>query len=467
MISLGISFIILIIWYLLFKGIVKSKRELSKKQEIIYLVIYFSVLLILQICVLKYLSVYPEWDFGVVFGNAESYVLNGERNKLIYPGYFQYFPNNILLFQLIVFFIKAGMIFGVSALHSAWLMNLIFINLSYLFLYLTLRKKFGVKPAIFGSIIALFFISVLLYSSIFYSDTLSLFVGILFIYLYLLLDSKYKNKRIEILIFCLFGFLLFYAKEIKITSAIPLIAILFDYVMKNYKEKTAYSNILIMLFVFLILGTCFKALVVNNNGYGFNEGDYRKYPYTHWIMMGIEDIEKDNSKRMSYGGYNYDDYILTENCGSTKKAIVFNLKEYVRRVNKMGALGYIDYLTKKGVNEWADGMYYVDVKLHNKPIHPENSLYRFMIQDDSKMILIYFTQGVQFAFLILLIGGAIIKLLNKSDKLDYIRLSILGVFIFLLFWEGRSRYLLNFIPLFILIIVESYMIFEKKLQKRK
>lgn len=178
--------------------------------------------------------------------------------------------------------------------------------------------------------------------------------------------------------------------------------------------------------------------------------------------MGVEDIDKDNSGRNSYGGYNLDDYLVTLQYNNGKEAAKFNIDETWIRIKKMGVTGYYEYLNKKAVNAWTDGLYLVDAKLQMSPRHSNGLVYNELLMNKSnKYKMIYFSQGVQYLFIIALILGAILKYYNHSNKIDIVRLSIIGIFIFLLIWENRSRYLLNFIPLFVYIICELFVLLGK------
>lgn len=430
LISLFITFFLFFILYSIYKKFVAKKSAISKKYEIIILIILFFFLLLVEFFVLKNLSVNPSWDFDVVFKNAESYVVTGVRDKAYYPSYFEYFPNNIMLFVMLVIFIKCGTLIGLSALNSAWAMNLLFINLSYIMLYLTIRKKFGNRVALFGLVISFFFIAPILYSSIFYSDTLSMFVGITFIFLFLHLNKDKTFSLFNILIFILFGVLLFYGKEIKITSIIPFIAIII-YLLFSFENRMISFNLLITLVVFIILSTLFKFCIVNNSSFGFQESKYGAIPYTHWIMMGVEDIDKDNNTRNSYGGYNADDYNLTLQFDNGKEATKFNVNETMRRIKKMGFPGYYKYLNKKAVNAWTDGLYLVDIKLQMNPRHSNNFIYnKVLIDKTNKYKIIHFCQGLQYLFIMTLIIGTFLKFFDHSNKIDIIRLSNRSMYLF-------------------------------------
>ena len=68
--------------------------------------------------------------------------------------------------------------------------------------------------------------------------------------------------------------------------------------------------------------------------------------------------------------------------------------------------------------------------------------------------------------LVIIIIGSILKLSKKSE-IDYLRLSLIGLFIFFLLWENRSRYIFNYIPIFILIIVDFYNNLKEKVDDKK
>ena len=67
--------------------------------------------------------------------------------------------------------------------------------------------------------------------------------------------------------------------------------------------------------------------------------------------------------------------------------------------------------------------------------------------------MIYFNSSVSFAFLILLVMSFLWALIKKDNNLLVIQLSISMIFVFLLLWENRSRYLYNYIPIFNIVIV--------------
>ncbi len=438
-------------------------KNLSIKKTIIFLIIYFLVISVIQFIVFKYLSVEPGWDFGVIYDNAVKYINEGTIKNSVYPEYFQYYPNNIMLFVIEIIFIKVGNLFGIKSLFSCYIMNIIFIDFAMLLLFLVLRKKYDNITGIIGLLISLFFIPLFLYVPIFYSDTMSLFIPLLIMLLYLYVDDN-KSKANYIIFVCL-GFVLFLGWQIKISSIFILIAILVDYILNH---KKIFINLLLMIIVFGISTILFKLLIVNNDRFEFQQNEYGSYPFTHWIMMGVEVIEDGKSDRNAYGGYSGEDYDLSRSFPTGKDAIKFNLKEYTRRVKKLGIIGYNEFLLRKSVNIWTDGYYFSDTKINIKPKNSDNLIRNFMFNNEnSKFLMINFTQAVQYVFILALIIGSIIKISWKDNKFDYLRLTIIGLFVFFQFWEARSRYIFNYIPIFILIIIEGMMILnDKRIDKK-
>lgn len=448
-ISLLFALPIIFIFYKISK--LNKYKDISLKKTIIFLIIYFAIVSIIQIIVLRFLSVNPGWDFGVLFSDAVNYANTGSRKGSVFMEYFQYYPNNIMLFKIMTLFIKVGNLFGIKAIISCYIMNILFIDFALLLLFLVLKKKFGISTGFAGLIISLFFLPLFLYTPVFYSDTMSLFIPLLILLLYLYVDKE-KTKR-NYIIFLLLGIVLFFGFQLKISSIFILIAIIIDYIINH---KKIIINLIIMTVTFLLLNFLFKTLIVNNPRYEFKQNDYGKYPFTHWIMMGVEDIDKDNSGRNSYGGYSGTDFDMSRSYKTGNDAMKFNISEYFNRVNKMGMLKYGEFLTRKGVNIWTDGYYYSDVKLSISPKDSDNKIRDIMYNNKTtKYLLINFTQGVQYAFILIMIFGIIKQIKNKSEYFDYLLLTLIGLFVFFLFWGARSRYIFNYVPIFIVIIIKS------------
>jgi 4-amino-4-deoxy-L-arabinose transferase-like glycosyltransferase len=473
LISLIVSLIIIILWIILYHFIHKKYLKVSLKSEIIIVTFIMLIVLFVQYLIVKELSVNPSWDFGVVFKNAENFVLYGNRlDENLYFGYFEFFPNNIMFFVILTIFMKIGMLFGISTLHCAIIMNIFFIDLAIMALYVCVRKWFGKDNALFALILCFFFTPLFLYTPIFYTDTISLLFGIFLIFLYGYIKDSAKLSIKNIILYLLFGIFFFISLTIKMTLAFIVGAILFDAIIRK-KLLHSISFIAFTLIAYACCFTLYNTLIVNNSAYNFNNAHCGKIPYTHWIMMGIEDPSINNLARNSYGGYNENDYISIEALSTEKERVDFNISEIKRRIKLYNVPEYALYLTKKAVNAWGDGTYFAPIKLSLNPKKDRNTMSHQIFLSGGKYynFYLYFAQGVQFSFLIIFILSAIynIKNRNKLNSINFIHLSIIMLLAFLLIWENRSRYLVTYIPIFIFLIsfyIEKVYKFTKKITLR-
>lgn len=216
-----------------------------------------------------------------------------------------------------------------------------------------------------------------------------------------------------------------------------------------------------IIFVPIILLTVlFNISVVNNKTLDFKaDNEWGSFPKTTWVMMGIEDPDGDYNGHNSYGGYKGEDYDATKAQKTRKDAIKYNIDEYFRRVRGYGFIGYFDYLTNKAVNAWTEGLYYSNIKLLFDPINPDNSNRKYVDYNyDEFKYIEYFAQGWQISFIMLMIASCLYNVRKKYyTGYDFIlKLSTMMLLLFLLLWENRSRYLFNYVPVFIYIMVECY-----------
>lgn len=449
-IFISIAIVILLLWYYIYKLIDKYFEKISNKQKLLLYIITFSIIIGLIIYLGIILEIPLGWDYDIVYSQARSYALTKDRLKLaVYPEYFQYFPNNISIFLTEVVLFKIAKLFGITDFLTVMLtFNGLIIFLTILFIFLYCYRKLGCKKAYFSLIVCLFFIPLYAYLPIFYSDTFSLLFGVLLLYVYSFFDLKKINTKHNILLFILFSILLLIGIKYKMTVIFVFGGIIMDFFYRFKLKKTAIFTVVICV-IFGSLNLVYNFMIKDH----FKINSFGNIPITHWIMMGIEDPTKDNSNRNSYGGYNYDDYQITESYKTGKGSIPRHISEIKKRLKAYGFFGYIDYLDKKAVNIWGDGSYFSAIKLNIDNKNKSNIVQRLLSGEDDYRIIIYIEQGVQLAFMFILIFSSLYCYIKSDEKGLLLHVPIFLIMLFLLVWEGRSRYLYNYIPLFILIVV--------------
>ena len=437
----------------------------KRKNNILFIIIPILLLISLSLFIVFNFDVPLGWDYEIVFGQAKCYVENlcKLRNAGV-PGYFQYFPNNIPIFMALVGVNKIDNLLGFQqSLLSTKLANFFFLILTVIFTFLYVKNKFGIKKAAFSLLLFILYVPFYLYIPVFYSDTLSILFGPLLLYISLYFESDKKYKRIiSYILFAIFSFI---GCKMKMTIIFIPISIIVALLFKGINKKKLVF-LLIFFSIFLSLGKIYNHYIFTKDIFSVKYNNYGSVPYTHWIMMGMENPSKKIEFRNSYGGYNGDDYTVTESFTNSKKAEEYNIKEIKRRLNKYGIVNYLTFLSKKAVNAWGDGSFYVTTKLGWKDKYNTKEYQKYMIGKDDNHILIYFCSAVQYVFIILLVYSFIYSLKNNTDELFTIQLAISFLFVFLLFWENRSRYLYNYIPLFIIVItycIDKFSIKHKKI----
>lgn len=446
------SLIILAIWGGVAYLIYRYGQNLTKKRQNVIVVFIFAIFLILQLVCMYYLSVKPSWDFSMIYKNAISLV---EHNRLTDVDYFGHLPNNLFLTFVMYLIFSISHFVGVhSYLAVGILANIIMIDLSIFVLYLTAKKLYGDKMGLCTLFFCLFISPFFTYVPIFYSDTFTLLFPILISYCYIIFlesDQQFNRKNIA-----LWGFILFLVvlgMQIKMSVAIILIAIVMDYLLRVKKDtwKKFLPSIMTWFILFYLLFHFFQGVLIQKWKIDTNQ----QVPFTHWIMMSlVED-----------GGFISEEYQYTLRFPTKAEKQKANVKVIQKRLSDYGVIGYAKFLNHKLAFTWTDGTYFAPEKLRRLPLHSDSLMYQ-LFSSRGKYYTIYreVAQAIHLATILLALASCILALRKPNlDEVNFARLAIFGLTIFLLIWETRSRYLVNFIPIFILTMLP---IINDRMKKR-
>lgn len=427
-------------------------RKISKKHIKKYMFIILGIIIVtIQIICAYLFKVYPSWDFGIVYREATDFF-----GKVDSIDYFCKYPNNIpiLIFLKIIFYtfkllnIKQYINVGITV-------NILAIDLSILMVVLVVKEILGKEKAFF----TLFFITLMpiIYLSvpIFYTDTLSMPFTIMILYLYLKL-KKQQNTRNKIIYSILIGIITVLGMNIKVTVGIIYIAILIYEIILNKKNNFRLYTLLSLgiIIMLIILETLVFKYLFKYSDKLYNES----FPVTHHIMMAL-----DNN-----GTYTLKDEEFTTSFKTRKEKKKANIEEINIRLKKYDTLNKkIKFITSKEIMIWNDGTYDIPQLLNNGHINNgkiQNSIYK------NNDIYVYISQMQRVSMMILLVVSSLYKDDKKEENNDAVnvisRLSILGLILFFLFWEIRSRYIINYIPIFVVTQIIGIELLDKKLKKR-
>lgn len=421
-----------------------------------------AVLFVLQLVFVSSVSTQIGWDCNNLITPAISEEIGS------YNTYFSQYPHNLFLLLVLKGF---GRLFGWLGIHNVWLaysvFNTIMVDLAILFL---VRSALLISSKKFSYITlwtAILFLGFTPYLIVPYTDTLSMpfITGAFYFYCRIFLGWKQEKKAL--LPFLCFPLCLLCGFLIKPTAAILLIAIIIIFLcfhLKQFLSEKVFKKLLLNRLGYFL--GCGLFLFAGYKGFHyyvdtldmFDLNHNLSVPMTHYLMMGTNIQITDTG--FYYGGFNMDDIGITMSQTNPKDARKANLEEYKKRMKRFGVIGYLDFLNKKARQVTSEGDFYwgdegdfadwsrVGENLLTELIYPNGAYYR---------IYTYALQGI---WILVFAGVAISPLLQKNhsekELFTIVQCAIIGSLLFILIFEGRSRYLINFLPFYVLLAAYGY-----------
>ncbi len=427
----------------------KIINKLSEKALKIIIYTLLIILLILECLSTYYFRVKFNWDVKDIMDTAISMAQNGE---VINGWYFKTFPNNIA--ALAMFFI--AMKICLNKVAGAYILNIVLVFITGIFTIKSANELGGRKLGVNAALLLVMFAPFYLYCPILYTDTLSVLFPILTFYLWLKAKrlEDVKKKKLYYAGMTIASFIGFCIKPV---TAIVLIAVIIDEILMCKKQ---FKMITISIILFIILNSIYGFLINKIVIRDVKHND-TVYPYTHWVMMGLNKPKSEGGTSIGWGAYSPEDVETTENQTTYNEKVTKNIEVIRQRLEDFGIEGYTSFLINKLKYIWNDSTFYVFNKIGWDTINRTSLPYKYVLGEKSEDILKPFIKIYYSTIMIMVLVTVVTSI--KSEKKEEIRiliLSILGMTIFLLLWEARSRYIYSLIP--ILVILASMSLKEKK-----
>lgn len=410
----------------------------SKDKTLVKISITFGIILIvLQVVFVIYCRVDPSWDFGVIFNDAYS-IANSVFELPEY--YYKFYPNNIGALLMYTAIFKVISIFTINKmvyLVIGSIFNMMMIDGALLITHILIKKVFNLKMATLFSFLSIFILPLFAYSPILYTDTTTMIFPMAMMLLLYNYNESRSNGRVLYLISI--GMLTAIGVILKTNIIIVLVAVIIYIVCTNKIMKSLINNIIILL-SFLVIFSFYKVVANYVMPIEYNEAGL---PMTHWVMMGL----KNN------GAFNNEDVEFTKAFNNKESAKEANLDEIKKRLSDYGFKGYIEFISRKIKFTWNDGTYYSINKLSRQPLE-DNKVEKYVTGEKNHM-LIYLSQMSHLALIILIFISSVaaFKYEDKYKIIQCAQIAIFGVFLFLIIWETRSRYLVCILPMMIFVAI--------------
>ena len=276
------------------------------------------------------------------------------------------------------------------------------------------------------------------YSVIFYTDTLSMPFVISALYFGVsAFDSKEKKLFLRNSIFAALFIGIGYCIKGNVAvigTALVIYALLTLSIKRSLTFTVAVAAISLLVCM-AVTNIVYLTGAVKPEGvekYGF--------PMSHWLNMGLR----------GRGGYNEESFAFTFSLPdkqSRNEDNIRQIKEYFRE-NSLSAVS--KHLRSKVAYTWSDAAYQLQWQMRSTPAEGLQKMFSGSVA--YLVICFVFQWFMIICFLSSYISAAISK---RVDYMLVVRLAVLGLAAFLMIWETRSRYMLCFLPLFIIITADG------------
>ena len=407
-------------------------------------------------------------------------------------GYYSRYANNLFLTYIFLNVYKIGEVIGIQNGYFLLLfIQSIMFSVGGFLIYKIADMYFKEKYKIYSICTWIIYMLIVGLSShivLTYSDGIGMFLSLILTYIIFKLekdkdknkinDDKEKDKLLQkgsiskiilILLFTNLSILGYYIKPqiIIISIAYVIIKILnISYltymVIKNKNEDREngrrvrrerikkeiiyyiFLSILIIITGFLIYTYIKKA----NNSMGINVDREKRFNITHYAMLGWNTESK--------GVFTVKDENFSGKYEKLKDREKANIEELKRRITEMGLGGVINQIARKILTNYNDGTFsgvatfvYIRKEYNIEGINKELSKFlKNIYYENGKYNMIY-TQIMQCLWIGILIFNMFSYNDGKSTKISIVILGIIGLFIFEILFEARSRYIFIYVPLYI------------------
>lgn len=360
------------------------------------------------------------------------------------------------------------------AFFISTIFNIIVVDIAAFFTFLCIRKILGKKQSYLSLI---FILPLMIFSPnilIPYTDTMTMVFPIIILYLYIKQKEISPKSIKKYLLVLICAILTAFGITLKPTVIIMPIAIVIVEILnissicfnkQKVIEKTKYllATISIVVIGFGGYFVGYSKIKEKNLSQIISQEEYENnsVSFVHFLMMGMQerpnDFKTEGKNQTLYGAYNENDVSGTVALTGSKAKKEYNMKIIKERLKDFGVLGYSRFLYNKANWILSDGTFFYGQEGHwDSEIFYNKSNIAKKVQkfvDPTTKIYTNLTSNImQISWVLLTIGLIFSNKKRKNNKyIDICKITIIGVILFILLFEGRSRYLINHIPIFVLV----------------
>ena len=369
--------------------------------------------------------------------------------------YFNRYPHNLGIVMFYLSFVRMGVLIGFPNPQILMLAVTVLSVAMTIMITAYLASKIVGRHSRFRIWVMALIAPLALYSAEMYTDSISgFFVALELLVMFKIYESKQENRSNRLLLYVILALVAGIGAIIKITSIIPIIAMGIVCLTIKLRSKIDIRRAGRITCGALVCLACFCGIFFGYKSIerqilpGSREGSL---PYSHWVMMGMN------------GDGIFSSEELESSLAHAPETGKYNVETIKRRFLEMGPIGYISLLLRKVSVTWGDGTYEISRVVGTQPRKPDSMAIQ-VVGVNGKYFKYYrlITTIYQLSWLLSFLTMAILTRKKNNSKILVLKLSLIGIFSFLLIWETNSRYLVNFLPVLLLLQEYSMMILWQK-----
>jgi hypothetical protein len=420
------------------------------------LVIAGIVLYIIQLYIIYNTYYQAGWDCGMIAEMSEK-LARGElmiRDSGYYSSYLSQNPHQAFIVFILTVIKKVSNHFGTQDMYYFSVMvGALSVNMTCILLTLAVKNMKGRYPAALTFIIAVVFLAFSPQSTVPYTDVYAMVFNAAILYLYTCKEKKLKWILIAIVAFI--GY------HIKATVMICFIAIgICEFLKCN--RTNFLKRFFIAVFLVFVSGFVSGLIVQYGINYiGFEPDKDAAFTPTHYAMMGLNDV--------TTGVWYEEDVNYSASFDNISDRQRGNVKIIGERLREKGLLGLLAFEFRKLLMNYNDGSFYfwkeggAVLWKSDPPNHTASKLLRFYYfrQHNKIMNHVLQTQWLMVLMLASIAAWSFIKV--NCDGEFILAVTIIGITMFTLMFEGRSRYLILYTPYYLVLAVIGLINVEGKI----
>jgi integral membrane protein (TIGR03766 family) len=424
----------------LLRVFVQSVKKYTER----YVLAIMAITIIYQILLVGNIATNIGFDVGVVFAEVHS--------KHYYQSYYLSInPNQHFYFFLL------KLISSLFPIANQWLLwdivNLVIIDFSLVMFYFTGTRILGRNKGFVAFVFLCLTVGLTPVVLIPYTDTLVLLPLTVTLWSIAQVIEKLKNDSNYVRYAVLLGLMMFLTYWMKPSAIIPVFAVIIilasSQISRRYKKQLLITLIVSAEVMTVgILGS--KLFVYSQNTIGIVHGI--ETPLSNYLLLGSSgDIDNPNG---GFGAYNVHDVRLIQEQVYTHKKHQVAIAETLKRYHDRGVSGTVVFTyyknranTDDGTFGWGRTTDFIDSKGNSNEGTIAKLLKSLYYLDGNNLgVFRFISQIIWIVILTMMTMGFVGK---ASLTGDWLRLSVIGALLFLLIFEGgRTRYLIQFLPVF-------------------